>query len=568
MGKGFIVLRSCYLNLLAGVLLPMVAIPHASYGAEVTPVQQSIHQQERQRALEERLAPAIPDVRLSAPSTSLGRLSFPAEKPCFAIDRIKISGAEPLPRWLPLQRIANQAQGQCLGAKGINLLMSQLQNRLVDHGYITTRVLAPQQDLNSGTLALQIVPGKIRSVELTPDSDRHVTLFSAFPARPGNLLDLRDIEQGLENLQRLPTVQASMELIPGTEPGETDIALSWKQSKMWRLAASLDDSGTRSTGRYQAGATLFLDNPLSLSDQFYVSAGGSMKNRGDKGTNNLTGHYSLPFGYWTAGLTASSYDYHQTVAGLNGDYSYRGESENVSLQLSRLLHRNASQKTTLTYDVLTRSSKNYINDTEVEVQRRRTSAWRVGLQHRHFISQATLDAGISYQRGTRWFGAVPAQEEYFGEATALSKILRMNAQLDIPFAIQKQNFHYNLQYQRQSTNTPLTPQDQFSIGGRWSVRGFDGERTLNADRGWTVRNDLGWYTPLPGHELYVGVDYGEVGGRSDPYLLGHHLAGSVVGVRGRVFHTQYDLFAGKPLSKPDGFKTDSVTVGFNLNWQY
>ncbi|OVZ88042.1 hemolysin transporter, partial [Yersinia frederiksenii] len=245
--------------------------------------------------------------------------------------------------WLPLQRIADQAQGQCLGAKGINLLMSQIQNRLVDHGYVTTRVLAPQQDLNSGTLALQVVPGKIRRVELTPDSDRYVSLFSAFPARPGHLLDLRDIEQGLENLQRLPTVQASMELIPGDAPGETDIALSWQQSKMWRLAASLDDSGTRSTGRYQAGATLFLDNPLSLSDQFYVSAGGSLKSRGEKGTNNLTGHYSLPFGYWTAGITASSYDYHQTVAGLNGDYGYRGESENVSLQLSRLLHRNASQ---------------------------------------------------------------------------------------------------------------------------------------------------------------------------------------------------------------------------------
>ncbi|WP_049611722.1 ShlB/FhaC/HecB family hemolysin secretion/activation protein, partial [Yersinia massiliensis] len=124
---------------------------------------------------------------------------------------------------------------------------------------------------------------------LTPESDRHVTLFTAFPARAGHLLDLRDIEQGLENLQRIPTVQASMELIPGDAPGETDIALSWKQSKMWRLAASLDDSGTSSTGRYQGGATLFLDNPLSLSDQFYVSAGGSIKNRGEKGTNNLTG---------------------------------------------------------------------------------------------------------------------------------------------------------------------------------------------------------------------------------------------------------------------------------------
>ncbi len=59
--------------------------------------------------------------------------------------------------------------------------------------------------------------------------------------------------------------------------------------------------------------------------------------------------------------------------------------------------------------------------------------------------------------------------------------------------VMAQNLHYNLQYQRQSTNTPLTPQDQFSIGGRWSVRGFNGERTLIADRGWWVRNDIGWY---------------------------------------------------------------------------
>ncbi|MDN0125458.1 ShlB/FhaC/HecB family hemolysin secretion/activation protein [Yersinia massiliensis] len=562
------VLRAYYYPLTSGLFIPLLAISYSSYSAELPSVQQSIHQQERQRALEERLSPSAPDVRLSEPTASLGRLVFPVEKPCFAIDHVKLTGTQPLPRWLPLQRLANQAQGHCLGAKGINLLMSEMQNRLIDHGYVTTRVLAPQQDLNRGTLTLHVVPGKIRHVALTPETDRHVTLFTAFPARAGHLLDLRDIEQGLENLQRIPTVQASMELIPGDAPGETDIALSWKQSKMWRLAASLDDSGTRSTGRYQGGATLFLDNPLSLSDQFYVSAGGSIKNRGEKGTNNLTGHYSLPFGYWTAGITASSYDYHQTVAGLNGDYHYRGESDNVTLQLSRLLHRNASQKTTFTYDVLTRSSKNYINDTEVEVQRRRTSAWRVGLQHRHFIAQSTLDAGISYQRGTRWFGAVPAQEEYFGEATALSKILRLNAQLDVPFALATQQFHYNLQYQRQSTNTPLTPQDQFAIGGRWTVRGFDGERTLNADRGWTVRNDLGWYTPLPGHELYVGMDYGEVSGRSDPYLVGRHLAGSVVGVRGKVLNTHYDLFAGKPLSKPEGFKTDSVTMGFSLNWQY
>jgi len=532
------------------------------------PDNQFIIQQQRQKALEQQLTPPVPDVRLSEPSSSFGKIAFPVETPCFPIRNVSLTGQDALPRWLPLQRIADQAQGRCLGGKGINLLMSTMQNRLVDHGWITTRVLAPTQDLKSGTLKLAIVPGYIRHVRLTEDSDDYIQLYSSFPAHEGNLLDLRDIEQGLENLQRLPTVEASMEIVPGEQPGESDVVITRKQSKMWRLGLSLDDAGTETTGRYQGGVTLSLDNPFSLSDLLYVSASHDLNDHGGKGSKNYTGHYSVPFGYWTLGVTGSDYDYHQTVAGQNQDYRYSGNSKNLDVQLSRVLHRSGSQKTTLTADVLARETRNYVDDTEVGVQRRQTAGWRLGLQHRHYIGQASVDAGVSYQRGTRWFGAQPAPEEAFGEATALSKILQLNTQLDLPFEIGTQQFRYNVQYLRQISNTPLTPQDQFAIGNRWTVRGFDGERTLNASHGWYVRNDLGWSTPLPNQELYLGADYGEVGGYSSDPLIGKHLAGGVVGLRGSAFNTGYDLFAGTPFSKPDGFHTSSLTLGFNLNWSW
>lgn len=550
-----------FCTVLFGTFLPLLVIPTAQ--ANNDPLIQ-----QRQKALEQQLLPPTPDVRLSAPVSHAGPLAFPAESPCFALSQITLAGADTVPHWLPLQRIANQAAGHCLGGKGINLLMSTLQNRLIESGYITTRVLAPAQDLKSGELKLAVVPGKVRNVTLTPDSGHHVSLYGAFPVHAGALLDLRDIEQGLENLQRLPTVQASMEIVPGAQPGESDVLLRWQQSRLWRIDASLDDSGTRPTGRYQGGLTLSLDNPFSFSDLFYISASSSLEKHHDKGTRNLTGHYSVPFGWWTAGLTVNRYDYHQRVAGLNQDYRYGGESQNLDFQLSRVLHRSGSQKTTLTYDVLAKASKNFINDTEVEVQRRRTSAWRVGLQHRHFIARSTLDAGISYQRGTRWFGALSAPEENLGEATALSKIVQISTQLNIPFTLGMQKFHYNAHYQRQYSNTSLTPADRFAIGSRWSVRGFDGERTLNANRGWFVRSNLAWATPLPQQELYVGVDYGEVGGKGTEDLAGNHLAGGAIGLRGQAFSMGYDLFAAVPLSKPDGFKTDPVSLGFSLNWQY
>ncbi|MGB9095790.1 ShlB/FhaC/HecB family hemolysin secretion/activation protein, partial [Erwinia sp.] len=371
-----------------------------------------------------------------------------------------------------------------------------------------------------------------------------------------------------ENLQRLPGVQASMEMVPGDQPGESDVLLTWQQPRMWRLGASLDDSGTRTTGRYQGGLTLSLDNPFSFSDLFYLSGSTSLENHRGKGTNNFTAHYSVPFSYWTAGFTASRYDYHQTVAGLNQSYRYSGKSQSLDFQLSRVLHRSSSQKTSFTYHVLTKETKSFVDDTEVEVQRRRTAAWRMGLQHRHYIGQSTLDAGVSYQRGTRWFGAMSAPEEYYGYATALSKILQFNAQLDVPFSLANQRFHYNVQYQRQLSNTLLTPQDQFAIGSRWTVRGFDGERSLNANRGWFIRNDIAWSTPLPSQEVYLGVDYGEVGGNGTENLVGNHLAGGALGLRGAAVKLGYDLFAAMPFSKPDGFKTDPVSVGFSLNYQY
>ncbi|WP_418611723.1 ShlB/FhaC/HecB family hemolysin secretion/activation protein [Klebsiella pasteurii] len=546
------------------------ALPVWGYAAPADTVreQQFINQQQRQHALESQIAPPSPDIHLSAEGINVDDGLFPVEQPCFAISQVILQGAEALPHWLPLQRQKNKVIGRCLGGKGINLLMAQLQNILIDRGYITSRILAPQQDLKSGVLRLVVMPGYIREARLTAQSDDYLWLASAFPATDGKLLDLRDIEQGLENLQRLPTVQASMEIVPGEMPGQSDIVINRQQERFWRVDASLDDSGSNATGRYQGNLTLSLDNPLALSDLFYLSGSHNLDGNGGKSSKNLTGHYSVPLGYWQFLLTASQYDYVQTVAGANGDYQYSGKSKNVDFQLSRVLHRSGSQKTTLSADVLAREQQNFINDTEIAVQRRQTAAWKLGLQHRHYLGNATLDGGVSYQRGTRWFGVQPAPEEQWGEATALSKILQFNAQLNLPFALGGQRFRFTSRYQRQMSSTPLTSPDMFSIGNRWTVRGFDGERTLTASHGWYVRNDIAWSTPLPGQEFYLGTDYGEVGGAGSETLVGKHLAGGVAGLRGQYLRASYDLFAGIPLDKPDGFKTEPATFGFSVSWSY
>ena len=175
------------LALLSGALLISALVVHTVQAAPGD--EQLQHQQEQQKARQQQLMPPVPDVHLSETVPAPSHLKFPQETPCFVIKQVSLSGQEALPHWVPLQRLASQANGQCLGVKGISQLMGTLQNRLINHGWVTTRVLAPQQDLRQGVLHLLIVPGKIRNVELSLSSSRYVSLWPTLPAHAGNLLD-------------------------------------------------------------------------------------------------------------------------------------------------------------------------------------------------------------------------------------------------------------------------------------------------------------------------------------------------------------------------------------------
>ncbi len=147
-----------------------------------------------------------------------------------------------------------------------------------------------------------------------------------------------------------------------------------QQSRYWHAGAWVDNTGSKSTGKKQAGVMLALDNPTSLSDLFYLTATRDLSFSSDKGTTNYSAHYSVPFGYWQFATTVSDYEYTQTIAGANSDIQYRGKSKSLNLQLSNVLYRDATAKTTATYDVNLRETRNFVQNTEIENQKRRTTA--------------------------------------------------------------------------------------------------------------------------------------------------------------------------------------------------
>lgn len=101
----------------------------------------------------------------------------------------------------------------------------------IAHGYITTRAYLGAQNLASGTLAVTIVAGRVAAFTLNGKPlrprdparswwrhDGGGLLTDAFAARPGDLLHLPDLEQGVERINRLRRNQAEIQIMPGETP--------------------------------------------------------------------------------------------------------------------------------------------------------------------------------------------------------------------------------------------------------------------------------------------------------------------------------------------------------------
>lgn len=528
---------------------------------------------ERRRAL---AAPAPPNAPKDLRAREEARLPD-AEAPCFRIREVRLRGNDAGQFDWALEALAgpdgtDSPMGRCLGVNGIELLQRRLQNEIIGRGFVTSRVLVTNQNLADGVIEFQPVGGRVDQLRHRSADAPAVSLPWAFPGQPGELLNLRDVEQALDNLQRVPTVTADLQIAPGQTPGLSDLELNWSQSRAWRLGLSLDDAGSDTTGRYQASATVSADNPLGLSDLAYLSVtrgfGGS-EGPSPKGTQAIAFHYSLPMGYWLYRANLSHNTYHQTVLGAFERYRYSGRSSHVDLGVDRVLLRDGRQVLTAQFSLLRRASRNHIDDTEVLVQRRAVTSLQAGLGHRWYIGRSVLNTEFAYRQGIKGLGSLPAPEEAFGEGSSRYRLSTLSVQLQSPWTWGAQSLRYVGSFRIQKHHTPLTPQDRFSIGGRYSVRGFDNAATLVAESGVIWRNELVWQIPdLPQVSPYLGLDAGQVSGPSAANLPGKRMVGAVIGLRGQIAGTQYDLFYGRPVSQPPALKASPGTWGFMLHHAY
>lgn len=577
----FTLIPALTLAALSNAIAQTPSTADAAAAARANAEQQQQVQQQRE-AGQRASTVSAPGVRSEVPASE-GWPTLPNEQPCFAIETFTIEVPPTLPEparaagasALPQDRFAfgrewlDHYSGECVGQQGLDVLVKGLQREILSRGYITTRVLLPTQDLSTGTLKVALVPGVVRHLKFA-DAATRGTLKTAFPARDGDVLNLRDLEQGLEQMKRVPNTDATMQIVPGDQPGESDVIVTVQRSKPWSLVVSADNSGTRETGRYLGSVTLGVNNLLGLND---ILTGGfnqdlQFGNHG-LGTHGWNGSYSVPWGYWTATLFGYANTYYQQIAGVNQIFMASGNSQTAGIRLERVLHRSQSDVSGVEFQLIKRFGANFIEDTEIEQQRRNNTFIEAGLTNRHYFGAAQFDGTLAYRQGIGGLGATP---DASGGPTYRFHMALLDANLSVPFSVGEQRLRYVGTVHGQFTNNELNYVDDLTIGSRYTVRGFSGETMLAAEKGFYWRNELQMPIGQTGQSLYVGIDYGHVWGPSAAFRVGTQLAGAAIGIRGGIptgFGAySYDLFAGTPILKPTGFPASSVTLGFQVTGQF
>jgi hemolysin activation/secretion protein len=551
---------------LLGACLAGAATAHAQ---QATTLDQQEQRDRAQRGAEAREArQAAPDARLGgARHADFKRSDLPVEANCFHIGRVELVG-EHAGAFAFAQRYLDGYAGRCIGRTGIDLIVRRTSDLILDRGYVTTRIGVAPQDLAKGTLTMTLVAGtiaRVRYADGTPSGDWR----TALPSRPGDLLNLRDIEQALEQMKRVPSQDVSIDIAPGEQPGQSDLVVTVKRARPWHVVASLDDSGSRATGRLQAGLNLGIDNPLALNDVLSLGYNHDVYHSVGHGTQGQSGSYSLPWGKWLFTLASYGYRYHQTVEGSAQTFLSSGTSRTTDLTAQRMLYRDATSKTSVEMRVGKRWAHSYVEDTEIDSQRRDVSTAEIALLRRQFLGPAQLDLRLAERYGVHWFGGQRDTAGHQANQPTLGYALTtFDATLGMPFTIGKVPVQWTSELHGQRSGDTLYGSEFITIGGRYTVRGFDGEQTLAAERGWYWRNSFG--VPL-GHwpvQVYAGFDGGHIGGPSAIVDTDKTLRGQFVGLRGSLGRLSWDAFAGWASHGQRTLDTMRPATGFQLIYQY
>jgi hemolysin activation/secretion protein len=484
-------------------------------------------------------------------------MQTPAGGACIRITHVEVSGVTQFAAAV-IDTVLAPYHDKCVGVAEINTLMRDLTYIYLDKGYVTSRVYVPAQDIAATkVLKLVAIEGRLADIYINGQpAPTSGVLATAFPGMKNHIANLRDIEQGLDQINRLPANKAKTAMLPGKIEGTSILNIENKPDHPWHVSAGNNNLGQQQTGYSNSSLTFGYDDLFGLNDQLNFSYGHSgpdypWRGDGNGRSDNYSGSVSVPYGYWTLSANGSWYDYDSEVPGNFGTLETSGNSRQFGLGADRVVFRDKNSITTLNSGLTYKETNNFLLGNKSEVGSRRYTVGNLGISHSRHMLGGVWVFDLSYDRGLNLFDAVDAGDVGAGDADPRFSKFTGTITVTRPLDVGGQHLEISSILTGQYTPDNLLGAEQISVGSYSNVRGTR-ETMLYGNNGFFSRNDLIWRTaPWAGNEAlvkalgelrpYVGLDYGRVASQARLNINGGDMLGWTVGTKLAGGHFNLDI---------------------------
>ena len=324
------------------------------------------------------------------------------EVDCWPIQGVRLAGVT-LFRPAVLEARIKPIVAPCMGINRINHLLAEITRLYVEAGYIAARPYLSSTPSAGQPLDIRVDEGYVETIELA-DQILPLSLRTAFPGMLGAPLNLRDLEQGLDQLNRLRSVDVTADIAPGSVQGASRIILRSNAGQPhWGLDLSLDNLGSIATGRDRKVIGLSLDSPFQLNDALNLGFSETL-NHGPRFSRSNSLFYSVPYGYWTLSAFASHIEYRAPIKLSTTTLYGSGRTDQLSLRADRVLWRDQGHQLSAHLQLTRKAVDTYLQKARLGIQGPTLTVAEAGF-NLFWQDAAVWNLDVTYAQGLSWLGA-------------------------------------------------------------------------------------------------------------------------------------------------------------------
>jgi hemolysin activation/secretion protein len=356
--------------------------------------------------------------------------------------------------------------GRRIASEDLVAIRDILTRHYVDHGYVNSGAVLPDQDPSDGVVRVEIVEGRLTEVRFEGRRYyRETALRWKISEGLSVPLDEKEIEARLQLLKQDPRIESvRAQLLPGAEPGEGRLVVELEERAPYRGYVEFSNFATVGVGALRGRVEARHENLAGLGDVLRIRYDGA------DGLDRVKGRYELPFTpFGTSVRFDAEYSESKIVEGDDNidRFDIKGEYRGYEGGLIQALYESPSFRVRAGLLGGWRRSKIKFFDgvlfepkEEITTLRLLTEAVYRG-RNNVFAARSLLTQGLDARGGaanqvtTDWLGQLQWVSRFGG--LGIESVARVDVQL---------------------AADPLVAIEQFAIGGHDTVRGYRENETI------------------------------------------------------------------------------------------